>query len=205
MENFILKDGTRAVMETWNYDDIETYVNDKELVSTLEWNTEHVKGFHFLHPRSISWIKKINGKYQYSKAMEISPMEMQEDRSLSNEDYTKSVVVLQDDSLIGILICQWINEYHPFWRYHTKFMDVHDNYQKKGIGRAMVRYLNKSYFLNNKILEIGGFHDDVVGFLPNVFDEEMKGKQYAFIPRDYKPYVPPTKPGVYDNMGKKIK
>jgi hypothetical protein len=199
MEKITLKDGKKAVIDTWDFHDLEGFLESHEVQKNLN-DTYTVNGFVYLSPASIEEIRKFN-KEKYSRARRLSAMEIQDQRNLENEEYTRCPVALIDDELAGIRVCWWINVENGFWRYHTKFTDVREDFRNLGIGRQLIRATDRSEFLNNRIFQAGTLSQDGSRYLFDVLKKEMNAETYAFIPVEYYGNVPPKNPGIYDSFG----
>lgn len=211
MENIILKDGTEAFLDIWNFKDLESYVSSQKLRKEESRSYYHVKGFRFLSNTAVQNLL-YRGEHIFT-GKNLSPMEKQVISGLAKEKYVNSIVALCDDKLIGIMVCNWVRDSNfktsdlrkdqlPFWRYFTEFLNVHDDYQNMGVGTAIIKYLDDSKFLDNKILQLSVYNENGTAHAKPIVERELKAANYALIPHDYSVKLPPTEPGIYDRMGK---
>lgn len=211
MENIILKDGTEANIEIWNYKDLDIYVSSQKMKSDEKWKYHHVKGFRYLSEIAVQNLLYRGEPFFNGK--NVSEMEKQDISRLPKENYTRALAALCDEELIGIMVCNWVRDNNceksrylginqlPFWRYFVEFLNVHEDYHNKGVGSELIKKLDDSKFLNNKILQLSIYNEDGDRFARPIIEKKLNARKYALIPHNYSVDLPPTKPGVYDRLG----
>ena len=179
---FILINEVKVNIETWNFDQLENYVfRNVHLYEDRENKTKVLKGFTYLGPDEINDLK-----------------------NSSKLDH-KAVVALNEDSLIGIILCEWedrVVDTPAFGRYRIRLIDINKHFRNQKVGSNLIKTLDQSDFIKSKILQRGVSSPDGWEYIRKVFDRELKGEDYILIPHDYLLETPPKKPGVYNKIGK---
>ncbi len=156
----------------------------------------YFKKFHFLRPRF-----KHSAVQEYSKATNLTPMELQPNRTLENIAYHRFVVGLENNEVVGAMKFEWTNRHSDFWHYYNSFIDVRSDKRGNGIARGLLRTTNSAEFIQNRILHMSSFREYTKG-LEQVYREELQAKQYALLPPGFCVTITPVKPGVYDEIGR---
>lgn len=204
MNKVLLKDGRESKIDIWNFSQLEEYLSredlpinkkDSRIVNDI-WSV--VEGFFYFRESLAREMKNFDHQNEY-KNENLTPFEIQKQMNLPRVDYHKTIVVSLNDSPIGILFCQWIKCHGSFWQYHIRFIDVHRNYKNLGVGTNLVKTLDQSKFIKNKILAIGEFSEEGEEYMKHTLKRELKAKDYAIVYDNYFGQVP-TKPGVYGKL-----
>ena len=133
---FQLKDGRSARTEVWSFSQLEAFLETAE--TTGSSLVTRVAGFSYMCPNLPRLIKMYGGRRDvYAEEEKLSPMEMQEDRTLPNEQYSKSVVALHEGKPIGFLTCHWLKDNIPFWRYYLRHVDTHSDFRNQGVATQL--------------------------------------------------------------------
>ena len=200
---FELIDGKRARIETWNFKQLDDYVS-QDLPTHGYEPRKRFNGFDLLGPHNTR--EMVRGT-RYSEEKDLSPLEVQSDRTLLDEDYHRTLAVLEDDKLIGVLINEWVKAIPvmPFWHYTIKFIDVYKDYRNLGVGTELVRTLDGSDFLKGKIFFAGPFTEDGHRYIKHVIKSELKARDYAIIDKfDFNDAIVPRSPGIYHANGNRL-
>lgn len=208
MKNIMLKDGREAEIEIWGYGELKEYVDSQKLKKDSEFRYPHVKGFRFLSKVAVDNLL-YRGDSIFS-GKNLTPMEKQEISGLHKKSYVRSLAAVTGDELVGIMVCNWIKDSEravnlpdclPFWRYYAEFLNVHADYQNQGVGTFLIKGIDESRFLENRILHLSKYIECGELYAKPVIERELKAGKYALIPNDYSPKIPPKKPGIYDKFG----
>lgn len=209
---FTLKDGREAAIEVWGYDELKDYVEGQKMKKDDAFNYPHVKGFRFLSNVAVD-----NMLYRGSPVFtgkNLTMMERQDISGLHKKAYVRSLAAAYDNELIGIMAFNWVrdseNSSHlmdnlPFWRYYAEFLDVRKDFQNQGIGTSLIKFLDESSFVENKILHLSKYVSKGELYAKPVIERELKARKYALIPNNYSIKTPPGKPGIYDRKGNLMK
>lgn len=198
MHKIILKNNQEAVIDTWSFYKLEDYVSqDLPVSKTLSRGRVVFQGFTFLRP-NLAWeVRRYDQEHDYSKEKQLSPLENHLDINKPREDYHKAIIAKQDESLIGILLCQWVKSPGGFWRYHIRLLDVHEDHKNQGVASNLVRELNQADFIKGKILQRGESTIEGQMHLTKLMKHELKAQDYAVIPPDYCSIEPPITFGMH--------
>jgi len=201
MKKFVLKDGRKIDVDTWGFKRLKEYVSG--LPTCRKGMSSVLEGFAFFGPTPLYHLESFKDE-KYSEASNLSLLEIQQDRTLPNQKYHRALVALHESVLCGIFLCDWGKRPFDFWKYHTKHLDVHEDYRNLGVGTRLVKSLDQADFLESKILQIGTYTVDGENYIQKVMERELKGKNYALIPEEYYDEIlgPPLEAGVYDIEGK---
>lgn len=198
MDEFTLKDGRPARLEVWNLEELEAYASQElEIEEHDNYEKRVYEGFKYFDPGLFYRMKEFDPAKDYSVEEELSPLEEQLDPNLRNTGYHRAIVAFHEETLCGVLVCQWIKRGYSFWHYHIQYVDVRKDYKNIGIGTALIRALDQSEFLKAKILLIGMFSEDGKKYMKQVIKRELKAENYARISEYYDSDTPPTDFGVY--------
>jgi ribosomal protein S18 acetylase RimI-like enzyme len=197
MHDVELKDGRIVTIECWDFEDLKKHTLYKTDSEQKKNGNKMFDGFSYYGSDLINDLQGVNTE-RYCKAQGLSDFEKQEDPSLPNEHYHRAIVALQDQKLIGLLICQWTNNrYFPFWLYHMKFVDVNREFQNQSVATHLVEELDRTEFLDHKILYLGIFSNPGKRFLKPVCDRILNAENYALVTSRRYMDDPPTAPGIY--------
>jgi len=192
--------------EIWNIHKLEEYIKNNKSEIIQKRRKEAFQGFHYFSPHLIPDIDRFN-KEKYS-LNNLSALEIQNEFNSNPIFYARFVVAIVNSKIVGIIACQWIkeDEYRlPFWRYHEKYVDIHENFRKLEIAKKLSGILDKSEFLKGHILQRSISSEMGIDFFKKKLDSYLKGKNYALIPANYSRTSPPTESGIYNSYGEKIK
>jgi hypothetical protein len=197
MSEVELRDGRTVTIACWDFDNFKKHTLEKTVQQQTRCNRSIFNGFNYYGAKTIDDLAAVNTD-NYSKSVALTDFEKHENLRLPNEDYHRAIVALHDETIIGLLICQWTNNrYFPFWLYHMKFVDVNQKYQNQSVATHLVKELNRSEFLNQKILYLGIFSNPGKKFLKPVCDRVLSAKNYALVTCGMYMDNPPTAPGIY--------
>jgi len=194
---------SKLKFEILDYNKIQNYLDNPSLNFEKHNDKFIVEGFTLFSKALIRDIVKYNKGQKYILE-NLSQFEIQEDYNSNPLYYSRFIVALHKEKIVGILICQWIKDELPFWRYHERYIDVHKKYRQKGIAKKIYHILDNSDFLKNHIIQWSIF--SAIGRecskgIPGYF---LKVENYIFIPNDYCLLKPPLEIGRYNSCGKKI-
>jgi len=200
MPTVLLGDGREVDIQIWNFEQLKSYLAGFPPQADC---TMKVKGFQYLGPSTPTFISEQNSQ-NYSDEIDLSPLEIQEERHLPSESYHMSLAATYKNDLCGILICPWVKDDLSFWRYRIHFIDVNARYSRRGVATHLIGALNHADFLKSKILQRGIVSsEDGRSYSNKVFRRLLRGENYALIPCCYRS-KPPTEPGIYDFLGNRI-
>lgn len=192
-----LRDGRIATIESWDFKDLKKHTFEKTGSEQNRYREKMFNGFSYYGSSIIDDLIVVNTD-SYSQARALTDFEKHKCMSLPNEDYHRAIVALRNETIIGLLICQWTNSrYFPFWLYHMKFVDVNKKYQNQSIATHLVTELENSEFLNQKILYLGIFSNPGKRYLKPVCERVLKAKNYALVTCGMYMERPPSAPGIY--------
>jgi GNAT superfamily N-acetyltransferase len=138
---------------------------------------------------------------RYRDTTEMSLLERQEYSTRNDGEYDRALVALDRGNVCAVLFCVWIKDSLPFWRYHLRWLDVHEEYRNRGVGSAMLEALDGAKFLSGKILQLSCFSNEGRSFLRRAIGEKLTAQSYALIGNMYARLFPPRHAGAYDDMG----
>jgi len=188
-----LKDDKEINIETWNFEQLEKY--SLENIKPLK-NGETFQGFNLFRPSSLNCLK-CHRDVPYKENQNLTPLEIQTERHLDNIQYHRALIAFHKKELCGIYFLKWIKNSENFWHYHPSYLEVHQKYKNKGLGTNLVKALDKSNFLNSKILMLGTYTYEGELYIEKIVNKELKAKNYALITYYYESSSPPLKPGIY--------
>jgi len=197
MDSFFLKNGLEAKIDIWDYHQLKEFT--KQDLPTYKQNRELIfEGFSFLRPYLTYQMEKEWKDTVYTIGDHLSKFEIQDQQLLDKLAYTRSITASVDDTLIGILLCQWGKWHEDFWHYHIRFIDVHKDFRNQGVATELLKQFNDTEFLKGKILFMGLLTKDGHDYLKHVIEKELKAEDYAIIFRDYSKPKIPDKSGIYN-------
>ena len=197
MNKFVLKNKQEAEISFLDFKDIEVFCSqDLPIQDMPGTQTVVFKGFSYVRPSLPYYLKHVGSDKEYFLETDLSPLEVQAQKNLKRVDYHKAITASLDDSLLGMLLCQWTKSGWDFWHYHIRFVDIHNDYKNQGIGTKLIQELDKAEFIKGKILLIGMLSEQGRDYMRNVVKRELKGKDYALVFEDYLGDTP-TSFGVY--------
>ncbi len=205
MKKVTLKNGIEAKLDVWNYYELSDYILENQNLFNK------ISGFRSLGRSSLRYLNNLLNIREYSQCEDLSPLEIQKlepgeelnRKFIYDRTYTRSIVAF-DSKLIGILICDWINNGKPdFWRYHVHYVDVHVDYRNIDVATNMIKALDEADFLKSKILQTGMYSQDGHAFIKKHFDR-LEAKNFALIDREFRIQALPLYPGKYSNNGELI-
>jgi len=192
--------------EIWNISKLAKYIQNNESEIFEKGMRIIFQGFQYFGPNIISKISRFN-KEKYSLS-NLSVLEVQKEFDSNPIFYARFIVAILNSKIVGIIACQWIKEDNtklPFWRYHEKWVDVHEDFRKQGISKNLIKLLDKSDFLKGHILQRSVTTNVGVSFFQRKVESYLTGKNYALIPDDYCRTFAPIEVGIYDSIGRKLK
>ncbi len=147
--DFLLKDGRRAHLEEWNYDDLAEFVTRKSHPLEERPGKTVIKGFSYLRPSLADDLRETDKTNPYSSEKNLSEMETQPDNSCPNESYHRAIVAKDSETgaVMGATLLVWKKDDRNFWRYRARFVDVHSDYKNNGVGTALVQAIDGADFL----------------------------------------------------------
>ncbi|MBT3404842.1 hypothetical protein HN832_02075 [archaeon] len=195
MNSAVLKDGSKIEIKIVDNLEMENILsNMKNSVNDPFSRCPTFVKFQYLGPRMIK--ERFTDDSNYFNEADLSPMEKQEDLTLENEKYDRSILALSGREIIGICALQWVKQGNNFWRYHTRFIDVVENKRNKRVGTHLIRELGTAPFIQNKIWEVGRFRLEGKKYIRHVIMRELKGSNIALVTKSHWGETP-TKPGFY--------
>jgi len=202
---FELKDGREVTIDTWGYNQLKDFVKNSGVQVVQTGMNYHLDCFRYLGPSAMQSLESYNSRNYFNSSENLTKLELQENMNLFDTDYHRALCIFDEDDLIGIIICEWINDSHyPFWCYHINFIDVHTEYKNLGVGTNLMKALDKANFLDSKVLQRGQSSEEGSLYISHVAERELNAENYALIPWDYRLRIPPEDVGVYDSFGKLI-
>lgn len=181
MKEFNLKTGTPGVIETWKMDQIKKYISQEHQTRDINnMGDQSFVGFAFFGPNFYRDLQRVDPDNNYFR----------------REVNHRAVVAKADSQAVGIIALQWVKFYMPFWHYHIRWIDVHQDYKNQGVGTNLVRYLNKADFIKGKVLFLSMLTREGQMYIAKVMKKELLAKDYVLIFEDNIPSRP-KKYGIY--------
>jgi GNAT superfamily N-acetyltransferase len=205
MSNLALKDGREIELKILDFSQLEELVSQDLPTYDANGYDKIFEGFAYLGPFKAIDMKRLYRKKKYEQEINLSFLEIHPQPLQSKDTYHKALAAYEQDQLAGILVCQWIKGKNPFWTYHIKFIDVHEDYKHNGVGTHLTKALDQADFLKGHILQKGTYSHDGKKHIAHVMERELKAKDYALIPAWYKSNITPISHGIYDIHGNKIR
>jgi|GEM_PF-5785105 len=198
----ILKDGRPLEIRTWNFGNLERFVASSYWPSHYRNHSWRIyDGFTFFGPDAAVNLRMHDPDNQYRVNPLLSPLERQE-WTLPKTSYHRALVASLDGQPVGILLCEWLKCYNPYWSYHLNYIDVREDTKNLGIGTSLLRKLDRSRFLKRKILRVGWATEEGRKHIMPVVERELRAREYALV-HDGHFGDTPLAPGIYRKTSEK--
>lgn len=166
MKEFSLKNGTEGLIETWKINRIKEYVSgDIPLRNLNNMGDQSFEGFAFFGPSLYKDLLRVDPNNNYFR----------------REVKHRAVVASVGSEPIGIVALQWVKFYMPFWHYHLRWIDVREDYKNQGVGKNLVRYLDKEGFLKGKVLFLSMLTNEGSLYIAKVMKRELNARDYTVL------------------------
>lgn len=198
MKEFVTRNNEKVQINIASYKKIEHLSSQK--LPTYDLNNmcdSAFVGFAYFGPRLPFDLKKVDPDHDYSKETNLSLLEIQPQKNLKEENYHKAITASVDQTLVGILVCQWVKFSNDYWHYHTRYIDINKEYKNQRVGTNLIMALNQADFVKGKILYQGMLSVEGSAYIARVVKRELKAKDYALVFEDYYGGKTPTKFGVF--------
>ena len=194
---FTLRDGRTATVQDLSFAQFSDRMTDFPRWRESPGCFWFYEGFKILSPGGLELPSYNDEKYDRKNA---GPMELQPEE-LSKNDCHRIIATYVEDELAGTAMVRWVKGYSPMWHYSLSFVETHTRFRNQGIGRALLRAIDNSQFLDSKILQLTHFEPLGREHLTRAVSEELRAKNYALLPVNYDWDTTPQCAGKYDVRG----
>lgn len=186
MKEFVTRDNEKVQLDIASYKKIEQLSSQK--LPTYNLNNMGdcaFVGFAYFGPTLPFDLKRVDPDHDYSKETKLSRLEIQPQRNFKKENYHKAIIASVDQTLVGILVCEWVKFSNEYWHYYIRYIDIHKDHKNQSVGTNLIKTLDQSDFIKNKILYLGMLSEEGEKYIAPVIKRELKAKDYALVFEDY--------------------
>ncbi len=168
MKEFLLKNGVPAQIDTWKLDRIREYSSrDIPTRAINNMGDKSFVNFVFFGPNLPSDLMHVDPDNNYPNRV----------------DNHRAIVATVEEEVVGLIVTQWVKFILPFWHYHIRWIDIHNDHKNQGVTN-LTKYLNDADFLKGKAFFLSMLTQEGGMYIAKVMKKELKAKNYTLVFED---------------------
>ena len=161
----------------WTFNQLHNHINESPLIET-DFNSHIVAGFEFLGTDLLLDFTMCN----------------------SNLVKCKIIAATIDSKVVGIATLTYESWKANFDHYKSQIWDVHEDFQRQGISKKMLGFLDIQSFLEGEVLELSRPISKAGEKFCQWEQTILQAKQYSLVPNNYSGNKPTTTGKIIDRL-----